>query len=252
MASKKATRSPRKRREESDITSEVIQFVQPTEELVIKHHFRWTERQQAAIDAILDKKTQLVIISGPAGCGKSLIAAYCAMVMLKEKLIKKINYIRIPLEASSVKIGFLPSDLEAKLLPYILPFTEVLKELVSEASINQMKYDGTLLGNHLGYIKGLSFHNSFTCIDELEDGQLVDISLALSRIGKSNGGTGKMVILGDPNQSNIRGSAFSKVFEAFTTEEAREKGIVTIKFTTDDCQRSKITKFIVETLEKLK
>ncbi len=252
MASKKSVvRSAKKRRQETEITDEIFPVTQEGLEI---REFKWTEKQRAAIAAILDPKTKIVMLLGPAGTGKSLIAAYCALVMLKEKLIKKINYIRIPLEASSCKIGFLPSDLEAKLEPYIMPFVEVLKELTNEASISSMKTFGTLAGNHLGFVKGLSFHNCFTCIDELEDGNLTDISLAMSRSGKGNGGTGKMVILGDPNQSNIhlKDQALSKVFDAFNTQEARDKGIVTIRFTTDDCQRSPVTKFIIETLEKLK
>ncbi len=252
MASKKSVpRNAKKRRAEIDITDEIIE--KPVESLEIRP-FKWTQKQEDAITSILDKKTKLVLISGPAGCGKTLITAYCALVMLKEKLVKKINYIRIPLEASSSKIGFLPSDLEAKLEPYILPFVEVLKEITSESSIEGMKANGTLAGNHLGFIKGCSFHNSFTCIDELEDGNLTDISLAMSRIGRGSNGMGKMVILGDPNQSNIsfKDQAFTKVFNTFSTEEAKEKGIISIKFTTDDCMRSPITKFIIENLEKLK
>jgi predicted ribonuclease YlaK len=39
----------------------------------------WTPKQKEIIDLILDKKTKIVFLSGPAGTSKTILSAYCAL-----------------------------------------------------------------------------------------------------------------------------------------------------------------------------
>jgi len=53
----------------------------------------WTEKQKAFIDLALDKNTKIIFLSGPAGTSKSILAVYCALVLLNEKKISD-HYLR--------------------------------------------------------------------------------------------------------------------------------------------------------------
>lgn len=65
----------------------------------------------------------------------------------------------------------------------------------------------------------------------------------LTRIGENT----KMFICGDSMQSDIGSkSGFMKIFQAFDSEDCKEKGIHCFQFTEEDIMRSEILKFIVK------
>ena len=61
-----------------------------------------------ALDALLDTSIELVILTGPAGCGKTLLALACALEMVIEKgVYDKVIVTRNTPEIAE-SIGFLP------------------------------------------------------------------------------------------------------------------------------------------------
>ena len=75
----------------------------------------WTEKQKAFIDLALDKNTKIIFLSGPAGTSKSILAVYCALVMLNEKRISDIIYVRTIVESAAISMGTLPGDEHSKM-----------------------------------------------------------------------------------------------------------------------------------------
>ena len=60
----------------------------------------------------------------------------------------------------------------------------------------------------------------------------------------------KVLILGDPDQSDINGkSGFAKMISMLDDEDSRANGIFTWKFTEDDVVRSKLVKFLLKKLK---
>ncbi len=45
----------------------------------------WTEKQKAFIELATHKDTRIVFLSGPAGTSKSILAVYCALLLLIKK-----------------------------------------------------------------------------------------------------------------------------------------------------------------------
>ena len=211
------------------------------------HPFKWTEKQQKLIDVALDKHSQIIFIKAPPGVGKTLVSLYCSLVLLNKKSLGEIIFVRNPIESCSKSIGFLPSEKSDKLDVYATPLYDHLKELIDVPTQNKLLKDERLVIDSVGFLKGVTFHNKAIICDEAEDMNAAEMRLVLGRIGKFS----KLFIIGDEHQSNIRDSAFLKTFNLFNTEEAKQKGIFTFEFTSDDCMRSDIMKFILGELDKL-
>lgn len=209
--------------------------------------FPWTEKQKKFINISNDKNTKIIICRACAGVGKTLLATFCSLALLKEKRIGEILYLRIPVESCSHGVGYLSGDKTQKLDAHSMPLSEHLHELLDKPTINKLILDERIKVDSIGFIKGRTFHNMAVIADECEDLNKKEAALLMNRMGRFS----KLYIIGDANQSDIRDSSFNKVFEAFNTEEAKLKGIHTFEFTKEDCMRSEITKFIIETFEKM-
>ncbi|TMO92391.1 ribonuclease, partial [Pseudoalteromonas sp. S3178] len=77
-----------------------------------------------AMDALLDPDIELVLLTGPAGCGKTILALAAALEMIIEKGIydKLIVTRNTPEIAES--IGFLPGTEEEKMAPWLAAITD--------------------------------------------------------------------------------------------------------------------------------
>ena len=81
--------------------------------------------QQSYID-VLNSAMPFVVVTGPAGTGKTAIACHAAVVALKANRVKKLVITR-PLVTADEEIGFLPGGVEAKLAPYLQPINDALR-----------------------------------------------------------------------------------------------------------------------------
>lgn len=248
MANKNRNAGPaRKKKAERDVTNEIILLPSPqTQELNIRP-FKWTEKQESVIDCILHPKTNIVLIESVAGCGKSLISLYAALFALKEKIVNKILYIRSPVESCDAKLGFLPSDADAKLAPYFAPAEDLILSMISKPDMERLKNDELLSILAPGFCQGHSFHNSFVVLDEAQQLSSQNLETVCSRFGKRS----KMLIIGSKRQVNIRNSGFMKVFDAFNTDAAKAKGIHCFTFDKSDSMRSPIAEFLGDVFDSI-
>lgn len=208
----------------------------------------WTSKQQRVIEAAQAKDARVVFIKAMAGCGKTLLSIYVALNKLKLKQVSKINYVRVPCESSSYGIGYLPSDLKSKMEPWLEPAMDHLNALIVGGGLSRLLAESHIEAIPLGFVKGRTYNSSVIILDEAEDLTIKDFRLILTRLGKRS----VMFIIGDEDQSNVKNSGFSQVFELFNNEEAKSNGIYCFEFGPEDCLRSDVTKFILEKFDTLK
>ncbi len=215
----------------------------------------WTEKQQNLINTILDKDSKLIFVSGPAGTAKTLIATYCGLMLLQDKKVTEILYVRSAVESSDNPLGFLPGKLEDKYNPFVEPFFEKLYELLPTGGGHQqilhLKKEERLVAKPVGFLRGTDTKLKYVLSDESQNLTLKELTTLLTRFGKHS----KMVVCGDFQQSDIsptKASAFKQVCDAFNDEEAGKMGIKYFEFDVGDIMRSEECKFIVERLCKLK
>ena len=208
----------------------------------------WTSKQQQFIQLVQDKNTKCVMVKGPAGTAKSCLAVYTLLHLLLNKKISDIIYIRPAVESASKSLGHLPGDLSDKIGPYTVPFYDKLEELLEQGVITRLIAENRLQTYAINYLRGCHFAVKGIIVDEAQSATFHDLVTVITRMGEFS----KMLIVGDPNQSDLHNGNshdFDKLCQMFDDEQSREQGIHTFEFTSDDIVRSEFVKFVVKKLE---
>ncbi len=229
-----------------EIDLEIQENINKSTKLTIKQ-FNFTEKQKHLITTILDKKTKVVFISGPAGSSKTMLAAYTALRLISENNKIEVNYIRTAIESSSRSLGYTPGTVAEKLLPYLAPLFEKLEELLPPQQANHLIQEEIIRALPINFVRGASWINKFAIFDEAQNASFKEITTFLTRIGENT----KMLILADPAQSDISNSGFQTMFDLFNNKESEDNGIFTFSLTELDIMRSEILKYIVSVFKKL-
>lgn len=159
-----------------------------------------TKSQQEYINAI--KTNTLTFGIGPAGTGKSYCAGAIAADALESGTIERIILTRPAVEAGE-SLGFLPGDLDEKFSVYIDAFRDILNERLGAGTVDYCLRHGRIVAAPLAYMRGKTFNDkTFVILDEAQNTSPTQMKMFLTRIGEGC----KVVINGDINQSDIRGT----------------------------------------------
>jgi len=158
--------------------------------------------QSFALHMVIDKKVQLVTLSGKAGTGKTLIALAGALKCGSD--YRKIYLARPIVPLSNRDLGFLPGDIQSKMDPYMQPLFDNLSVIRNQfrakdkrlKKINQMLEDEKLLITPLAYIRGRSLQRSFFIVDEAQNLTPHEVKTIITRAGDGT----KIVFTGDIQQ----------------------------------------------------
>jgi phosphate starvation-inducible PhoH-like protein len=206
----------------------------------------FTDKQLEFIRLAQDKGTKVLFVSGPAGTSKTLLSVYVCLNFLKQKKVSDIIYVRSAVESASVRLGYLPGELEEKFSPYLSPLVDKLEELVGPQTSERLVKESFVLGKPINYLRGCHFAGRGIIFDEAQNFTKQELTTGITRMGEFS----KVLVCGDPMQSDIGDrSAFQQFFNAFNNRPARSKGIFTFKFTEEDIVRAEILKFIVKTIQ---
>ena len=97
-----------------------------------------TINQEKYILALLDDNTDIVVVGGPAGTGKTYLAMLAAIKALKDRKIDRIILSRPAVGVDDEKHGFLPGDINQKMEPWTRPLFDVLREYYTVRDIAHM------------------------------------------------------------------------------------------------------------------
>lgn len=198
-----------------------------------------TANQQKFMNAIEGQK--LVFGLGPAGSGKTYIAATMAADALLAREIERIVITRPVVEAGE-EMGFLPGEVEEKYAPYLAPFLDVLNERLGKSRVEYMLKAGQIEAAPLAYMRGRTFKNAIVILDEAQNTTPTQMKLFLTRLGYNC----KAIVSGDAMQKDIPGE--SGLVDAVDRLQFIPS-VSVIKFTADDIVRSGLVQEIVQAYE---
>ena len=145
--------------------------------------------QGMALQALLDPEIDLVILTGPAGCGKTLLAMAAALEMVVErgKYEKVIVTRNTPEIAES--IGFLPGTEEEKMAPWLAAITDTLEVLHKNdvnpsGSMNYIMDKANIQFKSINFMRGRSIQNSVVLLDECQNLTASQIKTMITRMGE--------------------------------------------------------------------
>lgn len=214
--------------------------------LKIQQKNNLTKRQKAFLQLIEDDETKIIFLSGPAGTSKTFLSVLAGLQLINSKKIASIYYIRSVIESASRSLGYLPGEASDKMEPYLMPLHDKLEELLLKEDINYLTKEKLIKGTPVNYLRGASISDALIIADEAQNFDKKELITILTRIGEGS----KLIVCGDPSQSDINGkSGFAPMCKVFTGEDSEENGVFHVKFGTEDIVRSGILKFILCKLE---
>jgi phosphate starvation-inducible protein PhoH and related proteins len=168
----------------------------PRDQAYIKNVQPKSEGQARLLEAI--DRTPMVLALGPAGTGKTYLAIAKAVEYLRAGKVGRIVLCRPAVDAGE-NIGFLPGDMEEKLAPYLRPLYDALQDRMSAKQVKAMIAEGQIEIASVGFMRGRTLNNAFVVIDEAQNCTYVQLKMLLTRLGWNS----KMVVTGDPGQSDL-------------------------------------------------
>ena len=145
--------------------------------------------QGMAMDALLDPDIDLVILTGPAGCGKTLLALASGLEQVIEKhLYEKIIVTRSTPEIAE-SIGFLPGTEEEKMAPWLSAITDSFEVLHQQdenmhGSLNYIMDKANLQFKSINFMRGRSIQNSIVLLDECQNLTASQLKTIITRCGE--------------------------------------------------------------------
>ena len=145
--------------------------------------------QAMAFDALLDPNIDLVILTGAAGSGKTLLAMAAALELTVEKnMFDKIIVTRNTPDIGE-SIGFLPGTEEEKMLPWLAAVTDTLEALhkhdhCTEGSLKYICDKANIQFKSINFMRGRSIQNAFVLLDECQNLTASQIKTIITRCGE--------------------------------------------------------------------
>ena len=206
-----------------------------------------TEKQTQLLKIIFDNDSKIIFISGPAGTSKTYVAIYGALQLYNMNNDRGITYVRTIAESGEKSLGALPGEMAEKINPYMMPMNEKLDELLIPGQASTLKEKEIVKGMPINYLRGASWRDEIVIADESQNFTFKELTTLMTRLGEGS----KLIICGDPMQSDINGrSGFADMYSVFNDEESKQKGIHTFHFGPEDIKRSEILKFVISKISK--
>jgi Predicted ATPase related to phosphate starvation-inducible protein PhoH len=140
--------------------------------------------QELAFDMLQDKDETIKVLTGGYGTGKDYLMVSTALDLIKNHKFDKIMWVRNNIEVKNSKpIGFLPSGMKDKLLPFAMVMADHLGGVDGlELLITQNKIEI----EHLGFIRGRDIKNTIIMCSESENMTKEHIQLLIGRVGEGS------------------------------------------------------------------
>ncbi len=204
--------------------------------------------QGMAMDALLDPSIDLVILTGPAGCGKTLLALATALEQVIERgLYDKIIVTRSTPDIAE-SIGFLPGTEEEKMAPWLAAITDSLEVLHKQdenmtGSLDYIRDKANIQFKSVNFMRGRSIQNALVLLDECQNLTAAQLKTIITRCGEGT----KLVCSG--NLAQIDSNYLTAVTSGLTYIVERFKnfsGSATINL--NGVVRSRLASFAEENL----
>jgi phosphate starvation-inducible PhoH-like protein len=219
-----------------DLQKDVLARTRRGEEIRAK-----TFRQRQYIQAV--RTQDLTFCIGPAGTGKTFLAAVLGVQALLANQFERLILTRPAVEAGE-KLGFLPGDLQQKVNPYLRPLYDALFEFIDPEKIPNLMERGVIEVAPIAYMRGRTLNNAFIILDEAQNTTPSQMKMILTRLGFQS----RMVVTGDLTQTDLPANQASGLAVAEKILQSVE-GITFCHLTKADVVRHPLVQRIVSAYE---
>jgi phosphate starvation-inducible protein PhoH len=196
-----------------------------------------TENQKGFFDAY--DESQIMLLHGIAGTGKTYIALYHA---LEEVLDKSSNFNKVVIVRSAVPsrdIGHLPGDEKEKTEVYTEPYIEICADLFERSDAYQRLSEQKAVQFLItSFVRGITLSNSIIIVDECQNMTDMELNSIMTRVGDRS----KILFCGDFRQTDLYKKHDMSGLKKFMVIADMMPNFKTFEFGVDDIVRSAIVK----------
>ena len=186
----------------------------------------------------------ITFCGGPAGTGKTWIATRFALEKLLNHDVERIIVTKPILEAGGESLGFLPGEVEDKVLPHFQSVLDCFEDHLGPTITKKFLDDGQISFLPTAYCRGRTLKNAYIIIDEAQNLTHKGIKLLLTRIGHGS----LMAINGDTDQVDLPRPSDSGLQWAIDCLKGSVAEIGIVEMTSADNQRHPLIKEMLSRL----
>jgi phosphate starvation-inducible protein PhoH and related proteins len=186
------------------------------------------------------RERDMVFALGPAGSGKTYLAVAMGVSLVLAGQVERIVLTRPAVEAGE-RLGFLPGDMREKIDPYLRPLYDALHDMLPAEQIANRLESGEIEIAPLAFMRGRTLAHCFVILDEAQNTTPMQMRMFLTRLGEGS----RMVITGDPSQTDLPGGQRSGLLDAVDTLKNID-GVRFVRLTAQDVVRHDLVTRIVE------
>ena len=199
------------------------------------------KNQEEYVRTLKNKNKKIIVVSGPAGTGKTLFATEFGVKNYLMGTYEKLIFTR-PSVSVDEELGFLPGTLEEKMAPWVRPIYDILYNFITPSEVKTLMEEKIIEIAPLGYMRGRTFKNSWIVADEMQNSSISQMKMLLTRLGENS----RLVITGDLEQydrmNEVNGlEDFLNKFRG-----RRSTSISSFEFNNSDIQREEVVKEVLD------
>jgi phosphate starvation-inducible PhoH-like protein len=233
--------------------NENYEYISPKEKIQIDNKFTKPRNisQKKYMEILSDFSQKIVIATGPAGSGKTLLATEIGIKNFLEGKYEKLIFVR-PAITTDEDIGFLPGTLEDKLGPFIRPLYDILYNYITPQEVKELIDEKIIEIAPLAYMRGRTFKKCWIIADEMQNSSISQMKMMLTRLGEGT----RLIITGDLEQNDrhdeinglqdflFRFKNKTNILDLDTNHRTLES-ITSLEFNTNDIERSEVVKEVL-------
>lgn len=202
--------------------------------------------QVFALDALIRDDIPVVVLTGSAGTGKTILTLAMAIEKVQQKKYSKVIITRPMSQVGRYQLGTLPGDVKEKFYPYLVNYATNLEQFVGNRNVEYLLEQSRFEMVPLQLIRGASFNNCLVIADEMQVCNGQETLTIGTRIGEDS----KLIIMGDLNQRDEKIAKDKTGLHKLMNDKRVKESPLVAAVELQRCERSKTARLFAEVFEE--